>query len=66
MPSSRFDSEDYWGVYGPDHLGRTLIEQERTARVTYRGDDGEKFRVLVRQKPNPIGFRARLPGEGRK
>lgn len=35
-------------------------------KVTYHGDNGEKFRVLVTQKPNPIGFAARLPGDRRK
>ena len=33
------------------------------AKVTYRGDHGQKFSVIVRQKPNPIGFGARLPGD---
>jgi hypothetical protein len=33
------------------------------AKVTYQGDNGSKFRVLVTQKPNPIGFRAQLPGD---
>lgn len=56
---------DEWDAYGPDHLGKTFIEPEKTAKVTYRGDDGSKFRVIVRQKPNPIGFRATLPGDRR-
>lgn len=53
-------------AYGPDHLAKTFIEPEKIVRVTYRGDDGDKFRVIVRQKPNPIGFRATLPGDKRK
>lgn len=36
------------------------------ARVTYRGDNGAKFRTIFRQKPNPIGFHARLPGDAPK
>lgn len=59
-------SEDRgWDAYGIDHLAKAFIEPEKTARVTYRGEAGEKFRVVVRQKPNPIGFRARLPGDKR-
>lgn len=37
----------------------------RTTRVIYRGEDGSKFRVIVRQLPNPVGFRAQLPGDRR-
>lgn len=57
---------DDWDAYGPDHLAKTFIEQERAAKVTYSDDNGRKFRVIVRQKPNPIGFRAQLPGDKRK
>jgi hypothetical protein len=60
----RSDRDD-WDAYGPDHLGKVFVEPEKTARVTYRGDDGKRFRVIVRQLPNPIGFRAKLPGERR-
>lgn len=35
-------------------------------KITYHGEDGSKFRVMVTQKPNPIGFHARLPGDRRK
>jgi hypothetical protein len=44
----------------------TVSEEPKTARVTYRGEDGKKFRVNVVQRPNPIGFHARLPGDKRK
>lgn len=49
-----------------DHHQRataTVVEETRAARVTYTGDDGKQFKVMVRQKPNAIGFRARLPGD---
>ena len=35
-------------------------------KITYQGEDGSKFRVLVTQKPNPIGFRAQLPGDRKR
>lgn len=44
----------------------TVWEDTKTTRVTYRGDDGSKFRVIVRQLPNAVGFRAQLPGDGKK
>lgn len=44
----------------------TVWEDTKTSRVTYRGEDGSKFRVVVRQKPNPIGFTAKLPGDRRR
>lgn len=44
----------------------TVEENDRTVRVTYRGDSGKKFSVRLRQKPNAIGFTARLPGTHRK
>ena len=37
-------------------------EDQRVIKVTYRGEDGQKFAVRFVQKPNPIGFRATLPG----
>ena len=40
----------------------TVWEDTKTTHVTYRGEDGSKFRVIVRQLPNPIGFTAKLPG----
>lgn len=43
-----------------------VIEIVREVRVTYSNSDGRQFRVLVRQKPNAIGFHARLPGDGKK
>lgn len=44
----------------------TVWEDTKTTRVTYHGDDGKQFRTIVRQKPNPIGFTARLPGDYRQ
>lgn len=52
---------DEWGAYQPT-ASVTVMEVERTAKVTFRGDDGKSFRVLIRQLPNPIGFRASFPG----
>lgn len=40
-------------------------EEPRAAKVTFRGDGASKFSVIVRQKPNPIGFAAKLPGDKR-
>lgn len=35
--------------------------------VTYPNPNGGKpFRVMIHQKPNPIGFHARLPGDAPK
>jgi hypothetical protein len=41
----------------------TVSEEPRSFRVTYRGDTGTQFRVNIVQKPNPIGFHAKLPGD---
>jgi hypothetical protein len=41
----------------------TVWEDTKTTRVTYRSETGAKFRVVVRQLPNPIGFHATLPGD---
>lgn len=52
-----------------DHAPRSTVtvhEEPRSGRITYRGDDGKTFRVTVHQKPNPIGFHARLPGDRSK
>lgn len=52
-----------------DHAQRasvTVHTDTPEAKVTYRGDDGAKFRFIFRQKPNPIGFGARLPGDKRR
>ncbi len=42
---------------------RTVHTDTPEAKVTYRGDDGKRFSVIVRQKPNAIGFTAKLPGD---
>jgi len=34
------------------------------AKVTYSNGD-RTFAVIVRQKPNPIGFHAKLPGDAK-
>lgn len=54
-----------WGENNP-LPNATTVDEERSAKVTYRGDDGSRFRVIVRQKPNPIGFHANLPGDKRQ
>jgi hypothetical protein len=36
------------------------------AKVTYRGPNGAKFSAIFRQKLNPIGFHARLPGDRKR
>lgn len=41
----------------------TVHEETRSAKVTYQNEQGKQFRVMVRQKPNPIGFHAQLPGD---
>lgn len=41
----------------------TIHEDMPAAKVTYRGKRGGTFSVMVHQKPNPIGFRAKLPGD---
>lgn len=43
----------------------TVHDEPQSAKVTYHGKDG-KFSVMVHRKPNPIGFRATLPGDRRK
>lgn len=43
----------------------TVHEATRSAKVTYSNEQGAAFRVMVHQKPNPIGFAARLPGDRR-
>ena len=57
----------YVNDWGENHPlpNATVSYEPREARVTYRGDNASKFRVIVRQKPNPIGFRAKLPGDSR-
>lgn len=52
--------------YQPEPLmSVTVWEPDRAALVVYKRSDGKDFRVQVRQRPNPIGFRARLPGDVR-
>ena len=57
----------YVNDWGENHPlpNATVSDEPRETRVTYRGDDNTKFRVIVRQKPNPIGFHASLPGDYR-
>lgn len=55
------------GAY--DHVPRasaTVHTDTPEVQVTYRGSGGQKFRTIFRQKPNPIGFHARLPGDAPK
>ncbi len=45
----------------------TVHEEARSAKVTYYSATGGKpFRVMVHQKPNPIGFHVKLPGDKRR
>jgi hypothetical protein len=57
---------DHWN----DHVPRASIyihEETRSAKVTYPNPNGGKpFRVMIHQKPNPIGFHAHLPGDKRR
>lgn len=40
----------------------TVHEEQRVVKVTYRGEGGKTFALRFVQRPNPIGFRAKLPG----
>lgn len=53
---------DDWNDHAP-RATVTVLENTRSAKVTYSNDTGAKFRVMVHQKPNPIGFGAQLPGD---
>lgn len=53
---------DNWGDYHPLATVQ-VVEEQRVAKVTYRSEAGQRFSVNVRQVPNPVGFRARLPGD---
>ena len=44
----------------------TVWEDTKTTRIIWRNNDGKVFRAIVRQKPNPIGFHAKLPGDKRR
>jgi hypothetical protein len=44
----------------------TVWEDTKTTRIIWRNDSGEVFRAIARQKPNPIGFHANLPGDKRQ
>lgn len=41
----------------------TVHTDTPSAKVTWRNAEGKRFRTIVRQKPNPIGFHVRLPGD---
>lgn len=53
---------DDYGIPLP-HSSIVVSEEAKSARVTYRGENGTRFRVNVVQRANPIGFRAKLPGK---
>jgi hypothetical protein len=55
---------DHWSYHLP-RASVTVHENPREGTVTYRNEQGDKFRVRVVQKANPIGFGARLPGDKR-
>lgn len=44
----------------------TVHEDPKEFRVMWRGDKGKNFRAIIRQRPNPIGFHAKLPGDRRR
>lgn len=53
---------DGWG----DHYSRAscvVHTDTPSVKVTYRNEEGSRFNLIFRQKPNPIGFHARLPGD---
>lgn len=59
------DDDEYlgWGGWS-DRKSASVMEAQREVRVTYPHPNGGKpFRTVYRQKPNPIGFHARLPGD---
>ena len=43
----------------------TAITDPASVLIVYRNAAGDTFRVNAIQKPNPIGFLARLPGAKR-
>jgi hypothetical protein len=43
----------------------TVHTDTPSVKVTYHSPCGKRFRVIVRQKPNPIGFHVRLPGDAK-
>jgi hypothetical protein len=52
------------GWYTQHARATMTVEDSRVqVKVTYHGDNGKKFRVLCVQKPNQIGFHAKLPGD---
>lgn len=51
---------DEWGNTQP-RATVTVFEEAREGTITYRNDEGGKFRVRIIQRANPIGFRAALP-----
>lgn len=56
--------DDDW--YQHSRATITVHEETKSAKVTYRNESGKTFRVTVHQKPNSIGFRAKLPGDKRR
>lgn len=56
-------NNDYWSGYS-SRATTTVHTDTPSAKVTY-SNGTHKFSVIVRQKPNPIGFHARLPGDAK-
>lgn len=54
---------DPWGGH-TSRASMTVHTDTPSAKVTYYNGP-HKFSVIVRQKPNPIGFHARLPGDAK-
>lgn len=58
------DDIDYtWDTW--PRLTLSVEETRPEVKVTYHNEGGARFRIRVRQKSNPVGFRARLPGDRR-
>ena len=56
---------NHWDEHHP-LPSATVWHDPPETRVIWRNADGKAFRAIVRQKPNPIGFHAKLPGDRRK
>lgn len=55
---------DWWDERA-ERISVTVCEDPKAFRVTYRGEGDKRFRVNLVQKPNPVGFRAKMPGDKR-
>lgn len=62
------DRSHYVNGWDEVHNRATVMvnDEPGQARVTYRSDNGQAFRVTIVQRRNPIGFTAKLPGDKRR